>query len=197
MAAFGMAAACLVHPQVMTVGARAAPVCKTAWGVSVPPLPSGEMLQIIEVPDLDDESAYDLADAISVGSTIWPSSAALCRYLKDNPSLTRSSNVLELGAGVGVCGLFAAALGATRVLLTDGSHALQQIQAENAKANAQNIPATTQVEYQQYLWGEPTPSGGPWDLVIGSDLSKRGPAKRCAPMCRRAREPVCPCSFNA
>ena len=40
---------------------------QTAWGVSVDQaLPSGEMLQIIEVPDLDDESKRDLADAISV-----------------------------------------------------------------------------------------------------------------------------------
>ena len=72
--------------------------------VQLPPLPDGERLQLIEGFDLlegvdGDEDAEDLADLVSVGGTIWPCAAALCRWLASNEVDVSGARVLELGAG--------------------------------------------------------------------------------------------------
>jgi predicted nicotinamide N-methyase len=54
-----------------------------------------------------------------LGLDIWPAAIELCNYLSDNPTLVAGKTVLELGAGVGLPGLLAAKLGASKVVLTD------------------------------------------------------------------------------
>ena len=72
---------------------------------------------------------------------LWPASFLLCRYL-DSPSirsLLPSSRVLELGAGCGLVGMLATALGA-RVTLTDLPHVVPHLE-RNVQANAQLFSA--------------------------------------------------------
>ncbi len=57
---------------------------------------------------------------ISTGLALWLGSEVLCQHLVDNPNLVRGKSVLELGAGLGLCGIACHYLGANRVLLTDG-----------------------------------------------------------------------------
>jgi len=54
-----------------------------------------------------------------IGGKLWPAVALMCRWLLDAGPLA-GSRVLELGAGTGAGGLFASALGAAHVTLTDG-----------------------------------------------------------------------------
>lgn len=54
-----------------------------------------------------------------LGLDVWPAALELCTYLAAHPSLVAGAAVLELGAGVGLPGLLAARLGASRVVLTD------------------------------------------------------------------------------
>ena len=78
----------------------------------------------------------------------------------------------RLGAGTGACGLYAAALGARRVLLTDGSKALLELQEKNLNANERLlVDGSERVAVGQFLWDKQPPPPGPWDLVIGSDLT--------------------------
>ncbi|KAK3270562.1 hypothetical protein CYMTET_21045 [Cymbomonas tetramitiformis] len=54
-----------------------------------------------------------------LGARMWGASYLMCKDLASAPSLLAGKRVLELGAGVGVCGLLARELGAERVVLTE------------------------------------------------------------------------------
>ncbi len=56
----------------------------------------------------------------STGLTLWRASKLLCNYLSSNPHIVRNKHVIELGAGLGLCGLLTYYLGAKSVVLTDG-----------------------------------------------------------------------------
>jgi predicted nicotinamide N-methyase len=140
----------------------------------MPPFPSGRRLSLLEDADIDDDDYEVLADAISVGGSLWPSAGMLCRYLMNDISEEiRGSSVMELGSGTGACGLFAAGLGASRVLLTDGSAALKALQMANIESNRHLFAEGTVIEAETHLWGQPLPSEAAhnFDFVIGSDLS--------------------------
>jgi hypothetical protein len=55
-----------------------------------------------------------------IGTRLWPAAALLCRWLLGAADEIQGCSILELGAGTGACGLFAGALGAAHVTLTDG-----------------------------------------------------------------------------
>ncbi|KAL1524116.1 hypothetical protein AB1Y20_019025 [Prymnesium parvum] len=63
-----------------------------------------------------------------LASEVWPAAGALISAIKrrdDWLSRVRAARlVVELGSGTGACGLAAAALGASRVMLTDQSSAI-------------------------------------------------------------------------
>ena len=74
----------------------------------------------------------------------------------------------------GACGLYAAALGAERVLLTDGSESLLALLEANRDANM--ATSRDRVEVCRLQWGAAAdpPPAGPWQLVLGSDLTYAG-----------------------
>jgi hypothetical protein len=47
-----------------------------------------------------------------VGARLWGAALTLSRLVRDGPDLVRGRDVLELGSGVGLCGLLAAKMGA-------------------------------------------------------------------------------------
>ena len=151
----------------------------TFLGVDIPPLPNGRQLHILEglvAVQEEETNEEDLADLLSVGGTVWPCAAALCRWLASHQELVQSSNVLELGGGTGVCGIFAVGLGANHVQLTDGSNALLKLQAANLKRNAAILPENPSASVQRLLWDrdavpEPPSTDDGWQLIIGGDCT--------------------------
>ena len=130
-------------------------------------------------------------------STVWEAPLLVRAYLTDprrfaaDPSGTRAPlaglRVLELGAGTGVAGMVAAALGA-RVVLTDVPEALAQLQHnvdENWRADDDDDAAAAggggesdseprarspRPTVRALCWGEPPPPGlGEFDLVLVAD----------------------------
>lgn len=114
---------------------------------------------------------------VGTGGVVWqPSASALCRWLATNTEL-KGCNVLELGTGTGVCGLYAAVLGASRVLLTDHGErpALLDLARNNANMNA-GLFRSDALDVLPLTWGRdeyiPMPEDGSnWKLVIGSDIT--------------------------
>ena len=116
------------------------------------------------------------------GGKVWSSSAVLTRWIEANANSLNldGASVLELGSGTGAVGLAAAAMGAARVVLTDGgSESLLKLAKDNAARNKQPggaIDPSCDIHVAGYRWG-----GGkmpativdvaPFDLVIGSDCT--------------------------
>ena len=72
-------------------------------GPLLPSLPSGAVLDL-EQRRLEGDG--------NVGYRLWRSAGAMCRWMRRNEGAVRGARVLELGAGTGAVGIFAAALGA-------------------------------------------------------------------------------------
>lgn len=90
----------------------------------------------------------------STGMTLWQGSQKLCNYLCDNPATIRDKNIVELGAGLGLCGLVAHKYGARRVMLTDGdSDTLKNMRSNIALNVESEVIESESVVCKQLLWG--------------------------------------------
>ena len=89
-----------------------------------------------------------------VGLQLWRASFYLADYLIHNPTLTRDSTVLDLGAGLGVCSLIAA-LNAKMVYCTDLPHIVQQAE-KNFHINRDFLKEMSskepQIKFKQLDW---------------------------------------------
>jgi len=147
----------------------------------LPSLASGASLEVVE----DEVHEVDEDNGVWLGGGIWngirPAVATLCRWLLTQADSLRGAAVLELGAGVhGLCGLFAAGLGASRVLLTDGetpTSKLFELLRASIERNRRAVDGCS-VSCAQFLW---QPQGisqlfgdGNFDWLLGSDISYLG-----------------------
>jgi len=128
------------------------------------------------------------ADAVwqSTGLTLWQASNHLCRYMVDHRDMFHEKRILELGAGLGLCGILAHHLGRNcTVYITDGdSDALVHLR-KNVKLNQQKVGASASADDKrmvtaaQLLWGQDTTemflekheeSVQTFDMLIASDI---------------------------
>ena len=101
-------------------------------------------------------------DDQSTGLGLWLGSQVLCRYLTNNPELIFQRKVLEVGAGLGLCGLIAHRLGASSVLLTDGDsnvlenlrYNVRQNQTSDNNINENENKANHTISCPQLIWGK-------------------------------------------
>jgi len=130
----------------------------------------------------------------STGLTLWKASSLLCDFLCANPLLVRGRRVVELGAGLGLCGILAHRLGAVGTVMTDGdTDALENMRknvdfnlrqvgvvADGAASSADLLPCAQlrwgrHVEAFKKRWTEDTADGGDegcdgFDVIMGSDI---------------------------
>jgi len=99
----------------------------SAYGVGFEPLSIDDVrLEVLQIADMEAHIEHLAAAAEGRGvelplwSKIWPSSLLTSHFLRRLPPLP-GRPLLEIGAGVGVCGLFAAAFG-HETLITDVNH---------------------------------------------------------------------------
>lgn len=131
-------------------------------------------LALQQLPHGDDRSSSSgrAVDRDTTGFFVWPAARALSAYLAKHPELVRGKRVVELGAGPGLVGLAAAALGASEVVLTDLSGTMPLLQ-RNVELNAELCPQTRAVELR---WGAREGPGAElagFDVVIGCELIYR------------------------
>jgi len=112
---------------------------------------------------LIDEEAFDEDEFLPYWAELWPSGLALARAVSALD--LRGARVLELGAGLGLPSLAAAAGGAD-VLATDWAEDAVELLRANAKRNGIALRAAI------VRWDEPEPllRDAPWTLVLGADL---------------------------
>jgi len=130
----------------------------------VVPLPEHELLVLAprDGEALLSEEAFAQEEFLPYWAELWPSAVALARVVARRPLTGR--RVLELGCGLGLPALAAAAAGG-RVLATDWAADAVAMTARNAAHNG--LPVETAV----FRWdADPAPLGPPWPLVLASDV---------------------------
>ena len=120
----------------------------------------GRPLRVYSASSVDVLSAKT-AGAIPYWCVAWPASLGLARYLA--AQALAGARVLEVGCGVGISGLGAAAAGAD-ALVTDNEPAALRLAMMNARRNG--IPLRAAVADWR-AW----PLRGRFDRVIGSDVT--------------------------
>eukprot|EP00966_Prymnesium_polylepis_P292410 6753206-Prymnesium_polylepis.1 len=99
----------------------------------------------------------------------------MCQLLLSlgNSNRLAGSSILELGCGAGAVGVFGAALGASRVVMTDGGESECALAELNARRHKYLYQPGSSVSSCQYLWGEPVDellADGSFDWVLGADI---------------------------
>ncbi|CAK0888957.1 unnamed protein product, partial [Prorocentrum cordatum] len=109
-------------------------------------------------------------------SVVWPTAFRMARHLCEHPGLVRGKSVVEVGAGIGLVGGVAAALGAACTVLTDCDCAMPVL--EQNRAMLQECGAA--VEVTRVDWGDEgdhatalslCPGGEGFEVVLASDLA--------------------------
>ncbi|NUN99718.1 MAG: methyltransferase domain-containing protein [Saprospiraceae bacterium] len=108
-------------------------------------------------PDLEDERMPYWAD-------LWPSALALSQYLLRHQDLISGKTTLEIGCGLGLCGMVAADIGA-RVTLSDYLPEPLEVVRYLWWLNRQEEPDLLQMD-----WRYP-PQNLQFDLLLASDIS--------------------------
>ena len=142
-----------------------APAAANEGGGGLPMLSTGETLSLQTLDDV-------------IGGRVWEAASTLCRWLESEQSALRNTNVLELGSGTGVCGLYAASLGCRSVVLTDGGppEVLELLEGNIMRNRLRVTKAAggpVEIRSKELRWGEEVEEeamkGIRW--VIGSDLT--------------------------
>lgn len=104
---------------------------------------------------------------------LWACGRHLANHLCEAPELIQGKRCIELGAGIGLTGIAAAALGASEVVLTDVPAAMSLLRANAAAASASHEGC--RLIAQELLWGEQAHieqalSRGAYEVVLGADI---------------------------
>jgi predicted nicotinamide N-methyase len=124
---------------------------------------AGLELRLLRPPDaaeLIDEQAFETEEFLPYWAELWPAGRVLAEAL---PASLRGRGVLELGCGLGLPSLVAAARGA-RVLATDWAPEAIELVRVNAERNGISLEARVA------RWDEPAAFGPARELVLAADV---------------------------
>jgi 2-polyprenyl-3-methyl-5-hydroxy-6-metoxy-1,4-benzoquinol methylase len=106
------------------------------------------------------------------GQVLWPGARLLSDYLTGELAhLIDGKRCIELGAGTGLCSLFAGLVGAKEIWITDHNDTVLELIRENAELN-QKVCENTKVEVEMLEWGSRLSEQriGGFDVVLGADV---------------------------
>lgn len=110
----------------------------------------------------DEKGGNLAAHGLATGHAVWPCGMLLCDWLVEQADLgcMDMSSILELGCGLGLAGLVAAALCPNgRCVLTDGDEAVTLACQKSIDANASALKSTARVSARVLWWGDDATMG--------------------------------------
>ncbi len=117
--------------------------------------------ELIAKGELDEDV---LDERIPYWGELWHSSIALSEFLAENKHLIKGKNVLEIGCGLGLCGITAYKAGAN-VIMTDYSEEAIEFAKENLRLNH-----AEHIKMQVMDWRNPDPMLQA-DVLIAADVA--------------------------
>jgi predicted nicotinamide N-methyase len=117
--------------------------------------------------DMIDPTAFAADERLPYWAELWPASVVAAQYLLTRAPLT-GMRVLELGCGLGLAGIAAAAAGGT-VVMTDYDEDALLFAAANAMRNVPEALVSGRLRIAQLDWRKPG-SLGAFDHIIGADI---------------------------
>lgn len=138
--------------------------------VEHPNLPGGSVR-------VEQRGAGDAGFVSGTCSVIWPGAPSLARYLCDHPELVRGRRAVELGAGIGLVGAAAAALGASCSVITDCGAALPLLERnrellakDGIKVEAAQVEWGSDEDHAAILAADTGEGPAAFDVVLASDV---------------------------
>jgi len=130
--------------------------------------------------EFDDNKTLEIMQDLKFGyaGEVWDSALVLCNSAKKESFQKmfdfRDKQILELGSGTGICGLFLSALAPKKIILTDKSEALGLI-AKNVEHNLKFISKNTELFIEEFNWGDQSKlkyfkENYKFDFIICSDV---------------------------
>jgi len=71
------------------------------------------------------------------GQVVWPATEVLCSYIIQNPHIFDNKAILELGSGVGICGILASHF-AKLCVVTDNNEIVLDLLSKNIQRTRKN-----------------------------------------------------------
>jgi len=108
----------------------------------------------------------------STGGKVWPAALALCTYLSSHPECIQDKSVLEIGAGLGLCGILAGHY-CKSVVLTDNDTEVLQVLGNNDERSKPKLRAQAIVRRLQWVKGVEAfkeEVREPFDVILASDV---------------------------
>ncbi|KAG6610305.1 putative N2,N2-dimethylguanosine tRNA methyltransferase [Phytophthora cinnamomi] len=117
----------------------------------------------------------DTTKVDGLGGEVWAGALVLCEFLEDHAQeVVQGRDVIELGAGCGLCGLVAAALGTKTAVLTDE---YPDLLARNIDLNRKLWADHAAVSSGELEWGVAesiAPFAHKFDTMLGSEITQLG-----------------------
>lgn len=124
-----------------------------------------------------------------IPSKVWPASVLLAEWLCQNLAVVQGKTCLELGAGMGVVGFTAGALGAQTVTMTDLDLKVLEHLRTNVRLNSGTVlPSATRIAYLDWARPPEDDEGGDLsaDVILAADvINDRGLSDLVAAVVRR------------
>jgi predicted nicotinamide N-methyase len=113
------------------------------------------------------------ASGAGLGWKTWNAAIVLVEFLGLHPELFTNRDIIELGCGTGLSGIFCAAFGAKSVLMTDYNETVLQTVATNVERNRiSGIVTTKRLDWLELIEQHASNSSltPQYDTIIGSDI---------------------------